>query len=133
MVKIIAGKTGSGKTKLLIDAIHEAANKSGGNVVAIQKGTSLNLDIGHKVRLINIDDYKITTPASLYGFIAGILASDYDCTDIFVDGTLRIAGRDTDALVTVLDAITDVSGSAIVTLTVSEDASSLPAGVKQYF
>ncbi|GHU45882.1 hypothetical protein FACS1894120_1600 [Clostridia bacterium] len=133
MVKIISGKKGSGKTKLLIEAIHAAAAKSGGNVVAIQKGTELNLDIDHKVRLINIDDYKVTTPPALYGFVAGILASDYDCTDIFVDGTLRIVGRDAEALVPVLDAISDVSGSAVVTLTVSEDADTLPAGVKQYF
>ena len=133
MVKIIAGKKGSGKTKLLIEAIHSAAAKSGGNVVAIQKGTSLNLDIDHKVRLINIDDYKVTTPPSLYGFIAGILASDYDCTDIFVDGTLRIAGRETEELVPILEALSDVSGTATVTLTVSEDEGSLPVGVKQYF
>ena len=44
MVKIITGNKGSGKTKILIDAIHEAEQKSNGNVVAIQKGSSLNTD-----------------------------------------------------------------------------------------
>ena len=45
MIKLITGKRGTGKTKILIDAIHEAENKSNGNVVAIQKGSSLNTDI----------------------------------------------------------------------------------------
>ncbi len=57
MVKIITGKRGSGKTKILIDAIHAAEKQSKGNVVAIQKGSSLNTDITYKVRLINIEDY----------------------------------------------------------------------------
>ena len=50
MIKLITGKRGTGKTKILIDAIHEAENKSNGNVVAIQKGSSLNTDITPKVR-----------------------------------------------------------------------------------
>lgn len=45
MIKLITGKKGTGKTKILIDAIHEAENKSNGNVVAVQKGSALNTDI----------------------------------------------------------------------------------------
>ena len=59
MVKLIAGKKGSGKTKNLIEAIHTAEKESKGNVVAIQYGSSLNIDIYHKIRLINIEDYKV--------------------------------------------------------------------------
>ena len=55
MVKLIAGKKGAGKTKLLIEAIHKAEKESKGNVVAIQYGSSLNVDIYHKIRLINIE------------------------------------------------------------------------------
>ena len=40
MIKLIAGKKGTGKTKLLINAIHEAEQASNGNVVAIQIGSS---------------------------------------------------------------------------------------------
>ena len=96
MVKLIAGKKGAGKTKLLIDAIHSAEQASKGNVVAIQLGSSLNIDIYHKVRLINIEDYKIANYDEMAGFVSGLLASNYDCTDIFVDGILRIVGRDLD-------------------------------------
>ena len=78
MIKLITGKRGTGKTKILIDAIHEAENKSNGNVVAIQKGSSLNTDITPKVRLINIEDYAVEGVDAFYGFVSGILASDYD-------------------------------------------------------
>ena len=76
MIKLITGKRGTGKTKILIDAIHEAENKSNGNVVAIQKGSSLNTDITPKVRLINIEDYAVEGVDAFYGFVSGILASD---------------------------------------------------------
>ena len=82
MIKLITGKKGTGKTKILIDAIHEAENKSNGNVVAIQKGSALNTDITPKVRLVNIDDYAVAGVDGFYGFVSGVLASDYDCTDI---------------------------------------------------
>ena len=59
MIKLIAGKKGTGKTKLLINAIHEAEQASNGNVVAIQIGSSLNIDIYHKVRLVNIEDLSL--------------------------------------------------------------------------
>ena len=74
MIKLITGKRGTGKTKILIDAIHEAENKSNGNVVAIQKGSSLNTDITPKVRLINIEDYAVEGVDAFYGFVSGILA-----------------------------------------------------------
>ena len=72
MIKLITGKRGTGKTKILIDAIHEAENKSNGNVVAIQKGSSLNTDITPKVRLINIEDYAVEGVDAFYGFVSGI-------------------------------------------------------------
>lgn len=132
MIKLIPGKKGSGKTKILIDAIHAAEKNSKGNVVAIQLGSSLNIDINHKIRLINIEDYKVADYNDMFGFIAGILASDYDCTDIFVDGILRIAGRDMDKIGAMLDRIATVSASTNVTFTVSADVEALPEAVKKY-
>ncbi len=132
MVKIITGKRGSGKTKILIDAIHEAEKQSKGNVVAIQKGSSLNTDITYKVRLINIEDYAVEGMDAFYGFIAGILSSDHDCTDIFVDATLKITGRDYDKLGEMFDKLVRITPTTTVTLTVSEDNSELPESVKKF-
>ncbi|MBD5111325.1 MAG: hypothetical protein HDT42_02140 [Ruminococcaceae bacterium] len=132
MVKIVTGKRGSGKTKVLIDAIHEAEKKSNGNVVAIQKGSSLNTDITYKVRLINIEDYAVEGMDAFYGFIAGILSSDHDCTDIFVDATLKITGREYDKLGEMFDKLAKITPNTTVTLTVSADNAELPESVKKF-
>ena len=132
MVKIITGNKGSGKTKILIDAIHEAEQKSNGNVVAIQKGSSLNTDITHKVRLINVEDYAVEGTDAFYGFIAGILSSAHDCTDIFVDATLKITGKDYAKLGEMFDKIAKITPATTVTLTVSADNSELPENVKKF-
>lgn len=132
MVKIITGNKGSGKTKILIDAIHEAEKKSNGNVVAIQKGSSLNTDITYKVRLVNIEDYLIEGVDAFYGFVAGILSSDHDCTDIFVDATLKITGRDYAKLGEMFDKLAKITPNTTVTLTVSADNNELPESVKKF-
>ena len=133
MIKLIAGRKGAGKTKLLIDAIHNAEQASKGNVVAVQVGSSLNIDIYHKVRLVNIEDYKISNYDEMAGFIAGILASDYDCTDIFVDGVLKICGRDLEKVGEMFDKIAAVSGETTnVTFTISCDAEDLTENIKKY-
>lgn len=132
MVKIITGKRGSGKTKLLIDAIHAAEKESKGNVVAIQKGSSLNTDITYKVRLINIEDYAVNGVDAFYGFIAGILSSDHDCTDIFVDATLKITGRDYAKVGEMFEALAKISPDTTITLTVSADNAELPESVLKF-
>ena len=133
MIKLIAGKKGTGKTKLLIDAIHAAEQASKGNVVAIQIGSSLNIDIYHKVRLVNIEDYNIGNYDEMAGFIAGILASDYDCTDIFVDGILRICGRDMEKSGAMFDKIAAVSGeNTHITFTISAEVADLTENIKKY-
>ena len=132
MIKLITGRRGSGKTKVLIDAIHAAEKASNGNVVAIQKGSSLNTDITYKVRLVNIEDYNVEGYDAFYGFIAGILASDHDCTDIFVDATLRITGRDYDKVGEMFEKLAKISADTTITCTISADNSELSDNIKKF-
>lgn len=132
MIKLITGKRGSGKTKVLIDAIAAAEKATKGNVVAIQKGASLNSSVSTKVRLINIEDYAIDGIDAFYGFIAGILASDYDCTDIFVDATLKIIGRDYEKIGEMFDKLAKISAETTITCTISADNSELTENIKKF-
>lgn len=90
MIKLIVGTKGSGKTKTLIDLVNTSLNATDGSVVCIEKGDKLNFAINYQCRLIDTDEYLITDGQSLFGFIAGILASNHDVTDIFVDSALKI-------------------------------------------
>ena len=102
MLKLMIGVKGTGKTKTLIEKVNAAAAASHGDVVCIEKGTGLRFDITSKVRLVDTEEYIIRDADALYGFIAGILASNYDVTDLFVDNTLKICGD-----VAALDALFD--------------------------
>ena len=98
MITLIIGNKGSGKTKRLIQLANEAVEKSNGNVVVIEKGAKLTYDVSHKARLIDIEQYNVSGFDAFYGFLSGICAGNYDVTDIFVDSTLKITGRDFEAL-----------------------------------
>ena len=58
MLKLIVGKKGSGKTKLLIEGVNGAAKESKGNVVCIERGMKLRYDLSLQVKLIDIEEYK---------------------------------------------------------------------------
>lgn len=94
MLKLIVGVKGTGKTKTLINLVNGALEVTKGDVVCIEKGTKLRYDIKPSARLIDVDEYKIADAQSLYGFIAGIMASNHDVTDLFIDGTLKICNHD---------------------------------------
>lgn len=94
MLKLIIGVKGTGKTKQLIELVNNTAAQSKGSVVCIEKGTKLTYDIKHTARLIDTVQYAIDDAQSLFGFIAGIIASNHDVTDIFVDSALKICEND---------------------------------------
>ncbi len=94
MIKLIIGTKGTGKTKTLIEMVNNALNTTKGAVVCIEKGDKLKFDIKYQCRLIDTDEYSVCDGQSLYGFIAGILASNHDVTDLFVDSALKICGQD---------------------------------------
>ena len=94
MLKLIIGVKGTGKTKNLINLVNVAVDNSQGNVVCIEKGTKLRYDVKYNARLIDVAEYFVSDAQSLYGFIAGILASNHDVTDLFIDSTLKICQGD---------------------------------------
>ena len=133
MIKLIVGTKGSGKTKILIDKVNEAAKTTKGNVVCIEKAMSLQFSIVPQVRLIHADAYNIKNYDEFYGFVSGVLAGNYDIKDIFVDGILRIGDRDLNALATLIERIDElVKDEVNVIFTVSTDRSNLPESLNKY-
>ena len=119
MVKLIVGLKGTGKTKTLIEMVNKAAGESKGSVICIERGSKLNYDITHKARLIDTDEYAVADGQALYGFIAGITASNHDITDIFVDSALKICANDMaafTAFVKEVDKLADGRYNCIMTV-----------------
>lgn len=132
MIKLIVGNKGSGKTKALIAMCNEAVNNSQGNVVCLEKGLKLTYDITHKARLVDTDEYDIQNFDTLYGFLAGLLAGNYDITHVFVDATLKIGGRDYEAFATLVDQVNKLTSNVEMVFTVSCDPSELPQRIQKF-
>lgn len=128
MVYLILGNKGSGKTKRLIDLVNAAVEKSNGNVVCIEKEKLLTYNVNYRARLVDTDQYNVSGYDAFYGFISGIIAGNHDITDILVDATLKIGGRDYEALANFLEKVSELSKTAEqdITFTVSCDETELP-------
>ena len=134
MLKLIIGVKGTGKTKTLINLVNGALEVTKGDVVCIEKGVKLRYDIKPTARLVDVEEYMVNDAQSLYGFIAGILASNHDVTDLFVDGTLKICKGDVaafESLVVALDRLSNKFGVNML-MTVSMPEDEVSATVKQY-
>ena len=103
MIKLITGKKGTGKTKILIDQINDAVRSTNGNLVCIEKGDNIRRSISFRVRWCDTESFNIEGFEAFFGFVAGIMAGNYDIKDIFVDGILKIGGRDYEALGSLLE------------------------------
>ena len=138
MVQLLVGNKGCGKTKKLIELASEAAKVSKGNVVCVEKGDSLRFDLTYHIRLIDSEEYGINGPDAYYGFIAGLLAGNYDITEVFGDATFRIlCGKDcrnTEMLAEFVDKLNAIikDRDLKITFTVSCDPSELPERTRQY-
>ena len=71
MIHVIMGQKGTGKTKKLLDAINQAVAEAHGDVVCIEYGRKLTYDVSYKVRLVDSQEYAISTPEMLKGFLSG--------------------------------------------------------------
>ena len=132
MIKLFIGGNGSGKTKTLIEMVNNAVTESKGNVVCIEKGDKLIHDITYKARLIDTDAYSVCDADALYGFIAGILASNSDITDIFVDSALKIIGNDVVAFEGMLAKLNKITAEVNLVMTSSIAVEDCPEAVKAY-
>ena len=134
MIKLIVGKKGSGKTKILVDMVNNAAKTTDGNVVCVEQKPKLTYDLDHSVRLLDVVNYDISGFDAFYGYVAGLLSGNYDITELYVDSILKICGQDLNALGEFFDKINKVAEQANTKLvfTFSADASELPDSVKKY-
>ena len=132
MIKLFIGAKGSGKTKTLIELVNNATAESKGSVVCIEKGDKLRFDITSKARLIDTDYFDIDNAEKLFGFIAGILASNNDITDIFVDSSLKICKNEVSSFEAILPKLEKICEAVNLVMTVSIAVDVCPEGIKKY-
>ena len=93
----------------------------------------LTTEINHKARLLDVDEYDISGAEMFYGFVAGVLAGNYDITELFIDGILKVVDHDMDEAAKVLAEIDKITANSVeVVVTVSASVDELPEGIKKY-
>ena len=92
MVQLIVGVKGAGKTKKMLDHVHDSIKNVDGNIVYLDKSSQNLHELDNKVRLINVSEYPIQNTDQFLGFVCGICSQDYDLQEIYLDGFLKISG-----------------------------------------
>ena len=132
MIHVIMGLKGSGKTKKLIDSIHDAVAEARGDVVCIEYGKKLTYDISYKVRLVDSKEYGINSSEMLKGFISGMHAGNFDITHVFIDNLYKTIGNAAGEEFVTWCAKFAAENNMEITMTISEDVAEASDVIKQY-
>lgn len=98
MLKFIMGEKGQGKTKALIDSVHNAIENEKGALVFINSGNRHITDVDYRVRLVDTSEYAIESLNEFYGVLCGILSQNFDVSHIFIDSLTKITSFDEEEL-----------------------------------
>lgn len=134
MIHVIMGLKGSGKTKKLIDSIHETVANASGDVVCIEYGKKLTYDVNYRVRLVDSKEYAINNQDMLKGFISGLHAGNFDITHVYIDNLYKTIGSDRaagEAFIAWCAEFAKINNMEI-TMSVSDDPALASEAVKQY-
>ena len=132
MIHVIMGLKGSGKTKKLLDSIHNAVAEAHGDVVCIEYGKQLTYEVPYKVRLVDSKEYGINSSEMLKGFISGLHAGNFDITHVFIDNLYKTIGNAAGEEFVAWAAKVAAENNMEITMTISEDVAEASDVIKQY-
>ncbi len=134
MIQVIFGKKGSGKTKRILDMANESVKEAKGNVLFVDDDKSYTLSLKPQVRFIDASEYSVKGVEPFYGFLAGILAGNYDISVIYIDAFLKLVKAEPDELVDFfakLERLVSAAGCDMI-ISFSEDAACVPESIRKY-
>lgn len=89
MVKLIAGLKGTGKSKQVVKTANEHVLNAKGNIIYIDDDNRPMHELDHKIRFIDVSELPICIASEFFGFVSGIIASNYDIEHIYIDGVFN--------------------------------------------
>jgi len=90
MVRVICGKKGSGKTKIMLDTANEIVSHDKGIVVFMDPTESHMYNLDKRIRYVDLKEYRIQGAKALTAFILGGLSQNYDIDVIFIDALFKV-------------------------------------------
>jgi hypothetical protein len=133
MVKLIAGKKGTGKSKEIVKLANDNVKLSKGNSIFIDDDKRAMYNLHHDVRFINLGEFPISQKSELLGFICGLVSNNYDIDNIYIDGILNCIKVDMEQLPAWFNKLSDISTAYNIdfTITLSHDGA-LPEQLQQF-
>jgi len=132
MISIIYGAKGSGKTKRIIDAANDRARSSKGSVVYITDCADHSSSVDNGIRFIDIKHYDVTDENGVLCFIKGLLAGNYDITDVYIDGLAKFVKKDVSELEGAFRQLDLLGTEFNVTFTLTVSAEEVPDFMRRY-
>ena len=134
MIHIIMGLKGSGKTKKMLDDLHQTVASATGDVVCIEHGKTLTYDVNYRVRLVDAKEYGINNAELLKGFLSGLHAGNFDITNVFIDNLYKTIGTDRAAGEEFILWCAEFAkaNNMNITVTVSDDVNLASDAIKAY-
>lgn len=132
MINIIYGLKGSGKTAKIIEKANECAQKSKGVVLFITDRKDHSHAVANNIRFVCVQDYGIACEKCCVPFFKGLLAGNYDITDIFVDGLARFTGMKVEEMENIYKDIDLLSSDHKVNFTFTVSVDKVPDYMKKY-
>lgn len=134
MIQLILGLKGSGKTKRLLKLVNDEVEQTKGQVVFIDDDKRYMYDVKHQVRFVDVKDYALKGTDQLYGLICGMLAQNFDISEIFIDAFLKISNcelAEAELLLKKLETLAEKSNVKMV-ISVSADEKDASDYIKQF-
>ena len=134
MVQIIAGKKGKGKTKHLLERANTAIKEANGSIVYLDKSSKHMYELSNKIRLINVNEFPISSSEAFIGFISGIISQDHDLEIIFFDTFSKLPSLEGEDISQPISAPEKIGEKYHVTfvLSISMDAEELPENARPH-
>jgi len=105
MVQLICGHNGTGKTRRMIEKANKTIDSIQGKMVFLEANNRHIFDLDHRIRYINTKEYGLNNDEQFQGFVCGLIATDYDVEEVYIDGLYKIAQTGKDKLETVVEML----------------------------
>ncbi len=109
MVKVITGEKGMGKSKKMVEMANNHAKEVQGNIVFIDDDNRIMYELDSSIRFVNLTEYAVDSHASFYGFVCGMISSNYDIEEFYVDGLASMSNLEPDKLDELIREISKLS------------------------
>ncbi len=132
MINLVYGAKGSGKTERIIAKANERASESKGCVIYMTDNPDHSTSLSSAIRFISVNNYDIKDECCFISFVSGLLAGNYDITDIFMDGPAKFMELPVDGLEYTLKKLDDLSVETGANFTITVSAEEVPPFMRKY-